>query len=416
MNKKPVVSVVIILAVFVVILFAIKSPISRSINEKGLNSYHANEYQLAEKYFRKALLWKRTSSVAMINLIKSQLAQEKTTDARKVLEKLKKIIPPQAETFGLEGQLLVMEDQFEASISFLNQAIERDSLLSYAYYYRGIARANLNDLDGAAGDYLTAQKLDQANIDALKKGAIVLSKLENFEAAIESYNKLLELDPSNTDAFLNRGSFKMKIFDYPGAIDDFTSAISLDDKQAEAYFNRGKSYANAEAYEKAITDFNKAAQLNYNIAGSNYNSGLASLRLNQPQEAKKYLSKALKSDTESKHSGNAYHLLGVMEMMQNKNGDAIDYFDKAIEIDPTYADAFYNRGIAYGLLQKPQKALNDLNKCLELGKNSSDVYFAMGVQKINLNDFASGCKDLRTAADMGNKQASDMSKRYCKQH
>jgi len=414
MNRKVLVSICLIVVILIIAYFSIRKPVSDSLNQKGLSSYQEDEYVMAEKYFKKSLLWKRNSSISFINLIKSQLAQDKITEAREVLVQLIKSSPENAETYALEGQILVMEAKFIDAVDILSLAIEKNELLSYTYYYRGIARANLNDLDGAADDYLRARELDKENVDILKEGAIVLSKLEDFEAAIENYNKLLELDPSNTDAFLNRGNFKMKILDFEGSITDFSSAISLDDQLAEAYYNRGKSYGNTKVFEKAIADFNMASELNYKVSNAYYNSGLASLQLNQPDEAKKYLNNCIKSDSESEHSANAYHLLGVMEMMQNRNDKALSYFNRSLEFNPENIDAYYNRGIAYGLLLKPQEALNDLNKCLQLGKKTADLYFALGVQKIGMNNFDDGCNDMKTASEMGYEQAAEMLNQYCK--
>lgn len=415
MNKKILISVCLLIALLLITYFSIRNPVSNSLNQKGLDNYNNSEYQSAEKYFKKSLIWKSNSSVTVINLIKSQLAQDKLEKALISLNKLSELSPDHPELFALEGQLLAMEDDFEEAIVILDIAIEKDSLLSYAYYYRGIAKANINDLDGAAADYLKARELDKENIDILKEGAIILSKLEDFDAAIENYDKLLELDPSNTQAFLSRATFKMKILDFNGAIVDFSSAIALDDQLAEAYFGRGKSYANNEDYEKAITDFDKSIQLNYKTASANYNSGLACLKLNQPQKAKKYLNNCIKTDTESEHTASAYHLLGIMELMQNNNKEAINHFNSSLKIDPDNTDTYFNRGIAYGMIKKPQEALNDLNKCIQLGMKTSDVYFAMGVQKIGMNNYADGCRNLKTASEMGNQQAVDMLKLYCKE-
>ncbi|MGD2034053.1 MAG: tetratricopeptide repeat protein [Bacteroidales bacterium] len=416
MIKKIILPVFLLLVTLLIAFLAVRKPIAEKYNRKGMENYQKSEYRLAEKYFRRALQWKGNSPVMHVNLIKTLLAEDKTGEAETQLKKLADISPENNELIALRGQLMVLEDRFAEAVEQLTLAIKKDSLLSYAYYYRGIARANLNDLDGAAEDYLKARDLDKENINVLKEGAMILSKLEDYDAAIENYNKLLELDPSNTEAFLNRGNFKMKILDFEGAIKDYSDALTLDDKLAEAYFNRGKSYANTEAYESAIGDFERTTKLKFKIAGANFNSGLASLKLNRPGEAKKYLNNCIKYDTGLTHTAEAYYLLGVMEMMQNKNEKALAYYNKSLEYDRDRADTYYNRGIAHGLLNKPREAIDDLNKCLRLGMNSADVYFALGVQKISMNNFADGCGDLKTAAEMGHRQASDMRLQYCKNH
>jgi tetratricopeptide (TPR) repeat protein len=381
---------------------------------KGLVNYKKRDYPNAEGNFKRSVFWKHKYIEAIINLAKTQLAQNKITETKETIERLCEIAPNNAETYALHGQLLIKAKDFISAIEQLNKAIASDSLLSYAFYYRGIARANMNDLTGAASDYTKAQQLDISNVEALIKGAIVFSRLENYEAAIENYNKILKLDPSNAAIFLQRGNFKMKIGDYKNAIRDFNMAISLVPDPAEAYYNRGRSFAQIEEYDSAIGDFEKAAELNYKMASANYNIGLAFLKLNQPGKAKKYLENSIKNTDNTENSGNAYHLLGIMEMMLNKYKNAINYFNLATEHDTTLIEVYYNRAIAYGFDKNYKNALSDLNRCISMGKQSAEVYFARGVQKINLNDFAGGCEDLTTAANMNYSQAQVMKKTYCK--
>ena len=49
--------------------------------------------------------------------------------------------------------------------------------------------------------------------------------------------------------------------------------------------------------------------------------------------------------------------------------EAIKNYNKAIEINPDYADAYYNRGNAKGALGNMQGAIEDFNKALQLNPN-----------------------------------------------
>lgn len=405
-----------VLLALVAIIWLARTPLARSNNEKGLEYYSQADYNQAEKYFTKALKWKKDYSEGLINLVKCQLEMQKLTGARNTLEKLIGISPDNAETLALRGQLFVMSQQYEEALLVLDKAIATDSLLAYSYFYRGIAHANLNRLEDAAADYLKARELDKTNTEILHKGAIVLSKLENFEAAITNYNQLLELDPDNTEALFNRGNFKMQIGDFPGAISDFSNTIELDKQQAEAYFNRGKSYTALEKYEEAIADFKRSAALKFKTSGALFNSGLASLKLNKFREAKDLLLQCIASDHQNEQSPKAYHMLGVLEMMQNNNEASIGYFNQSIALDSTFSDVYYNRGISFGIMKEYEKALKDLNKSIDLGNKSPDVYFARGVNKISLSEYAEGCEDLAKAEKMGHQQAASMRSQYCKNY
>jgi tetratricopeptide (TPR) repeat protein len=411
--KKRIGFIIIVIFLLIGLYFASKVVFKNAYN-KGIVSYKAQNIIDAEKYFRISLVCKRNNKDALIYLAKTQFSLGKIKEAGSTVYRLSKIIPEGADYYALKGQLLIAKKEYKTALEYLNKAVLADSLLSNAYNFRGIAKANLNDLVGAASDYTKAQELDNTNIEALKNSTSLYIKLENYIAIIENYNKLLAMNPTNSEAYLQRGIFKMNIGEYKNAIIDFSKAIDLVPSLAEAYFNRGKSLAQNQNYLEAINDFGTSYSMNYKSSSSLYNSGLAWLKLQQPKKAKKCLEDCIAIDLNKDNTGNAIHLLGVIELMQNNYKNSIKYFSEALTKDSTIIDSYYNRAIAYGYLKDYQSALKDLNICIIKGKKTADVYFARGVQKISMNDFQNGCKDLTIAADMGYKQALEMKKSYCK--
>jgi len=53
--------------------------------------------------------------------------------------------------------------------------------------------------------------------------------------------------------------------------------------------------------------------------------------------------------------------------------EAIDEYNKAIEIDPELMDGYNNRGLAYHNKGQYDKALSDLNKALEINPDYADA-------------------------------------------
>jgi tetratricopeptide (TPR) repeat protein len=412
MKKKYLIIAAVLVVLFIIFLI-LMAPVSRFQNEKGLNYYDSTDYAIAENYFQKAVYWNGKNAGARINLIKSQLEQGKNDPAKENLMKLKKKFPDLAETSGLDGKILVTEKEYQKGIEALSLALEKDSTMAYAYFYRAVAYANQGDLESSAKDYLKLQGLDQANVKALKEGAVVFAELENFRAAIQNYDLVLEQQPSNANAFVERGSFKMKIGDHAGAVSDFDKAINLNPNLPEAYLNRGKSLAQSGNYDKAIEDFKVADANHYKTAGAKFNIGLASLKKNDLKTAREYLEASMKEDTEKEYLAGSCHLLGVINMMQGNHAKALDYFNRSLQQDDTSSDVYFNRGIAYSTMKEYKKALADLLKCEEMGKTSADVYFALGVQYINLSDNPKGCANLKKAAGMGHAGAAEMIMMYC---
>ena len=60
--------------------------------------------------------------------------------------------------------------------------------------------------------------------------------------------------------------------------------------------------------------------------------------------------------------------------------------------------------------------MDDLNKCLALGKNSGDIYYARGVEYICLNKFPLGCEDFEKALQLGYKEAQGKIDEYCRKN
>ena len=72
-----------------------------------------------------------------------------------------------------------------------------------------------------------------------------------------------------------------------------------------------------------------------------------------------------------------------------KNGDfsgAIANYTKAIKIDPNYADAYINRGLAKDNLEDYYGAIADYNKAIELDPNDAVAYYNRGVVKEIINE------------------------------
>lgn len=80
----------------------------------------------------------------------------------------------------------------------------------------------------------------------------------------------------------------------------------------------------------------------------------------------------------------------------NDYGGAMDDFNKSIEINPNFSEAFFNRGILKKVMEDYQGALEDYNKAIELDENSEAYRFRAGIKSI-LNDFVGAMKDYNLA-------------------
>ena len=85
---------------------------------------------------------------------------------------------------------------------------------------------------------------------------------------------------------------------------------------------------------------------------------------------------------------------------QGEYEGAIRGYDRVIEIDPNFADAYYNRGVAKVRLKEFQEAIEDFDKAIELKPDDIFCYLNRGVAKDQIKEFPEAIKDFDEAVKL----------------
>ena len=89
-----------------------------------------------------------------------------------------------------------------------------------------------------------------------------------------------------------------------------------------------------------------------------------------------------------------------------KYSEAIEYLNKAIELDPNYAKAYFGRGFLYTRLAQYQRAIEDLDQVISLGPTLSFLpYELRGFAYIQKGDYDRAIADLTKALEIDPHQA-----------
>ncbi len=76
-----------------------------------------------------------------------------------------------------------------------------------------------------------------------------------------------------------------------------------------------------------------------------------------------------------------------------KLGKAIDYYSKAIELNPKYTNAYYNRGLVKTQLDKYDEAIEDYTKVITLDSNNVNGYYKRASSYYSLKKYKEALKD-----------------------
>jgi len=95
------------------------------------------------------------------------------------------------------------------------------------------------------------------------------------------------------------------------------------------------------------------------------------LRYSDYEKAEEILTKAIQYD---KNNFEAYYYRGCARVNAMRYNDALADFHKAVEIKPDYADAYFNLGRTYFLMNDQDKACENYKLAAEYGRLNLDDY------------------------------------------
>ena len=99
----------------------------------------------------------------------------------------------------------------------------------------------------------------------------------------------------------------------------------------------------------------------------------------------------------------AYNIRGIEYSNLGNDRQAIEDLNRAIEIKPGYAEAYYNKGNVYiKLLGQYKIAIDNFNEAIRLKPDFTKAYGNRGVAYFMQGDNLLGCYDVQKVCELGN--------------
>ncbi len=98
---------------------------------------------------------------------------------------------------------------------------------------------------------------------------------------------------------------------------------------------------------------------------------------------------SLTAETQKNKRSNAESLYsqGVAQLSRDDFNRALSYFEKAVEIDPNYAEAWYQAGFCYGILGRHTEALKASKQAAKLRPDWSETFVNIGASNFALGQY-----------------------------
>ncbi len=178
------------------------------------------------------------------------------------------------------------------------------------------------------------------------------------------------------ERYYQQGLEKIEQNELQKAIIDFTIALEIDPR-LEGYLARAQTRQTLGQWKGALDDYNSIIELS-------------------PRNAVFY-----------NNRGNIKDLLG-------RTIEAIHDFDRALAIDSSYDNAYYNRAIARFRIQDFEGSRNDFSKVLQSQPSDTLGLVGMGLSLNQLGKTQEACQYFRKAKELKFSQAQSYLDQYCK--
>ncbi|HIP36130.1 MAG TPA: tetratricopeptide repeat protein [Crocinitomix sp.] len=276
-----------------------------------------------------------------------------------------------------------------------------------AYYNMSVIEYDNKNYDRAIKYCVNALKISKTKAPIHRQLAKSYFMIENYDSSAY-YSKIATLlDPKSDESFYILAKSENNIKKYEKALNHINKAIDLNNTVAD-YFNvKGIANFGLENFDDAKTDFNKVIELEPGNTSVYKNLANVYIALDEPEKALENIDKGISSATGNEKiqylllKGNYYHTIGELDnakasyeeayklnnqspvvltnmaavmIDKSKFEEAVQYCDKAIELDPTMTEAYFNRGIANEMLRKTNEACADWEEAFILGAVKAEEF------------------------------------------
>lgn len=312
-------------------------------NRMGDIALKNKEYEIAVDSYKKVLsanplnrdVWAKLATVLQT------FFPDLKDEAIDCYEKLLELDENKAPVYYELGHLYMAKEDKINSISAFKLAVELEpdnpfynNSLAYAY-----SKAEL--FEDAIQHYQKAIDLNPdrewTSIVCQALGALYAEVNGNIEAAVATYQAGLILDPNNYDLYLALGDIHMADYDLDKAIRAYCDAITLNPNDYRGYSKAGIALWEKDYLEEALVAYHKAVELNPENEFARNNLGIL-------------------------------YLDGLMDAEQ-----ALEYFEEAIDLNPSYTLAYFNAARASEKMDFTNDAAHYYQMAIDLNKITNDL-------------------------------------------
>ncbi len=341
------------------------------------------------------------------------------------------------------GNLYMQKKEYSKAVKDYSEAIRIYPDFADAYANRSVARSQLKQNDLATLDYDIARQLKEEHYSKTHEELVAeedkIQSLIEFEAEFfqsekekqQLQNKEFEIDllqdfsilwnikndaSEYYDFRLNQIGSKMGIKidarmnynelsenDVRNKIDSLENVLIQFPESVKDWYLHAVLNTEIKNYHVAIGDYDQIIQLDSNFAPAYLNKGVIQSKL------------ALMYNAFNNSQSGSFLVKDQPEYSSEGNdaSSIINNFKKAQQLIPDLPYSYYNLANIYCKQLEYNKGLEYYDKAIEINPDMGEAYYNKGITMIYLGDTDNGCFYIGKSGELGVEEAYSVLKRYC---
>ena len=307
-----------------------------------------------------------------------------------------RLAPTDARVHAALGQLLADTEDLAGAVESLRRAQALAPESSAIAYDLGLALRRSGDLDGAESQLRRALVGTGGPSGASRALGLVLRQKDDLTGAANAFAAAVQANPQDALAYQLLGSTLIKLSREDEGLRALDRAIELDPFMAEARVARAQAFARQGRADLARRDQSEAQRIK--AAEAAVGRAMILLETGQTQARNGQAADSLTSFRQATvvcpELSEAHFQLGVALIESAGDTAAAELaLNRAIELHPSRADAYYQRGRLRERQGDNQGAADAFASAIELKPSLLDAHRALAAMAISRHDWATAIEE-----------------------
>lgn len=301
------------------------------------------------------------------------------------------------------GHLYLRHGEVQAAIERLTEAIRLAPQWSEPYIERSRAHRLDGNTEAALSDLDQAIELAPENYVAHGERAMGLMAMGNYTAAEAGFSRALELVPTVAEGWQHRATCRMHLGRSREALEDLEKAVQLAPELHDPRFHRAQAKAMLGDHDGALLDYDFLIERFPDKAPAFLGRGALWIQIGQFRRAREDFAAASARDPDAAESHRVlrYLMEASHAIVEGKYQHAIGRCSKVLEVAEDCVPAYHIAGTANWYLGELVEAIDVYSKGLSFAENNFAIMSARGQVYAELGEHEKALEELDRALELG---------------